>query len=96
MPSTVESATPVTVTVCAVIQLLPVKVSVSTDTVPSVGTSEATDTVTSAVGSVASRTARLALPPASVVVVPEGVVTTTPAVSSSVLVSAIGAIVRPL
>ena len=82
-PSKILSSIPVTVTVCAVFQLAALKTSEAILTVPSLVSLELMGMVTSAVGSELSRTVKFTLPPASVVVVPEGADTVIPAVSSS-------------
>ena len=80
------SSTPVSVTVCAVFQVVAVKVSDEVDTVPSAVFELATPSTTSPVGLVASFTVNAAVPPDSVVRSRDGD-TTNPAVSSSVMVS---------
>ena len=67
-PSTTASFTPVTVTVCAVLQLARVKVTLPGATVPSVVSPLETVIVTFAVGCDASTSWNVAVPPASVVV----------------------------
>ena len=81
------SSWPVRVTVCAVFQVVAVKVSDDGDTAPSVVSELATPSTTSPVGSVSSVTVKVARPPASVVCSRDDVdvagATETPAVSSS-------------
>ena len=66
MPSSTSSSTPVTVTVCAVLQPSTVNVRLSGDTAPSPSSRLATATVTAAEGRVSSATGNVAVPPASV------------------------------
>ena len=68
LPSSRLSSTPVTVTVCGVLQFADVNVSEAGLTVPSVVSLELTAMVTSAVGWLSSTTVKVAVPPASVVV----------------------------
>ena len=85
-PSSNVSSSPVTVTVCAVAQLLDVKVSAAGLTVPSVGSPLSTPMVTFASGLVVRRTVNVAVPsvpPASVVLSPAVGLTVTPGVPVS-------------
>ena len=59
------SCTPVTVTVCAVLQFVPEKVSVDGATVPSLASRLETDTVTFCEDAALSRTGNVAWPPPS-------------------------------
>src|SRR5688572_30146059 len=86
LPSSSESSTPVTVTVCGVLQFAAVNVSDVGETVPSVESLDERPTVTSAVGCAASVTVNVAVPPTSVVGPDDGV-NVNPAVSSSVFVT---------
>ncbi len=79
MPSIWLSSTPLTVTVCGVLQLAVVKVSEPADTPPSVASETDRPTVTLAVGALRSTTENVAVPPPSVVVSPLSGVTTKPA-----------------
>ena len=90
------SSTPVTVTVCGVLQLPVVKVRVAGATVPSVVSLELRPMVTSAVGCEARTTVKVAVPPASVVVRPLVGVTVMPAASLSVVVTLTSAAFSPL
>ena len=90
------SSTPVTVTVCAVLQLPGVKVREAGATVPSVRSLEESPIVTFAVGWVSSTTVKVAVPPDSVVVRPDVGATVNPAVSLSVFVTATSAALKPL
>ena len=87
-----ESSTPVSVTCCAVFQVVALKVSDDGDTVPSAVSELATPSTTFPVGSLASFTENVAVPPPSVV--PSGDDaevdgdSANPAVSSSARVSA--------
>ena len=83
VPSSIESSTPVRVTVCAVSPLTEVNVRLEGDTVPSPVSLEDSPIATSAIGRVFSFTVNDARPPASVVVGPLVGVTATPATSSS-------------
>src|SRR4051812_37434813 len=67
LPSSRLSSTPVTVTVCGVLQLAEVKVNDAGETVPSVVSLELRPIVTLAVGFDVSTTVNVAVPPASVV-----------------------------
>ena len=87
VPSSIESCTPVSVTVCAVCALTEVNVRLEGDTVPSPVSLEDSPIVTSEIGSVFSFTVNDARPPASVVVGPLVGVTVTPATSSSMFVT---------
>ena len=78
-PSKSESSTPVTVTVCAVLQSVTVKVSAAGDTVPSPESLLVRPTLTCADGGVASATWNMSRPPASVVPRSAASVTTTAA-----------------
>src|SRR2546423_474804 len=88
------ASSPVTVTVCAMLQLVASNVSVVSDSVPSVG-SPASVIVTGAVGLLVRATANDADVPASDVVSAVGA-TLKPATSTSVFVTVTGDIVRPL
>ena len=77
-----------TVTDCAMFQSAGVKVSVELDTVPADGSPETTSSTTVPAGALDRVTESVAEPPASVVVVPAGVLTTMLAVSSSTLSNA--------
>ena len=79
LPSIKLSSTPVTVTVCGVLQLAVVKVRLPVDSVPSLLSEELRAIVTLAVGALSSTTLKLAVPPASVVVRPLVGVTVMPA-----------------
>ena len=93
--SAATSSTPATVTVCALSQSPAVNVRVSwapgvpasVSTVPSAGSVLATSSTTAPNGSLARRTVNVAVPPASVVTSPADGDATTPASSSSTLVS---------
>ena len=80
--SSILSLTPVTVTDCGVLQFVVEKTKLATLTVPSVRSLEETGIVTSAVGAESSDTLMVTVPPASVVAVPLGAATDTPAVPS--------------
>ena len=84
-PVAIASSTPVTTTDCATFQSSGVNVSVEVETVPALGSPDTTSSTTLSTGRLDSATDRVAVPPASVVVVPPGAVSTTPATSSSVL-----------
>src|SRR5688572_3947731 len=84
LPSIKLSSTPRIVTVCAVFQLAAVKVSEEVTAVPSVG-SGTMETVTFAVGCVARFTVKVAVAPASLVIIGEVGVRTKAAVSLSSL-----------
>ena len=86
LPSSIGSFTPVTVTVCAVLQFAAVNTSEAVLTVPSLVSRELIGIVTLAVGSESRRTEKVTLPPVSEVVVPEGAETMIAAVSSSWLI----------
>ena len=91
LPSATRSSTPVTVTVCVVLQLAAPKVTLVGETVPSKILLLLRPIITSAVGSLLSLIVKVAVPPASVVTSPEVGVTVNPAVSLSVLVTATSA-----
>ena len=95
-PSTMVSWTPVTVTVWGVWALADVNVSEVGLTAPSVVSLLVSGTVTSAVGTVFSRTVNVAVPPASVVVSPPVGVTVKPGVSLSTMVTSTLGMTRPL
>ncbi len=82
-PSTTTSSTPVTVTVCGVLQFAVVNVRLAGETVPSAALPDATGTVTSAVGCALSAIVKVTEVPGSDVEVPVGVPTVIPATSSS-------------
>ena len=81
------SATPVSVTVWVLFQLLAVKVSVPGLTVPSSVAPLVTATVTLAVGRLASLTVKVSTPPSVTVVAPPLWTTISPTVSSSMVVT---------
>ena len=87
------SSTPLTVTVCVVSQLAVVKLRLAGDTVAAPVSSEDTDTLTSALGCVASFTVKSPLP-ASPTLSMDGL-TTRFAVSLSVMFTSRPAIVMP-
>ena len=67
-PSSTSSLTPVTVTVCGVLQFAGVNVRLPGEATPSLRLLEETGIVTLAEGADSSTTVKVALPPASVVV----------------------------
>ncbi len=89
-----RSSTPVTVTVCGVIQSAAVNVRLAGDTAPSAGLLDTSGTVTSPVGCEFRTTVNVTDVPVSDVEVPVGVPMTIAAVSSSAFVN--GRSGRPL
>ena len=85
-PSTIKSSTPVTVTICGVLQSAAVNARLPELTVPSVVSLFVSRIATLAVGSLFSDTLKVTLPPASLVLPPLAT-TFTPAVSLSIFVS---------
>ena len=94
LPSWIGSSTPVTVTVCAVLQFTFVNVRLTGSTVPSVVSELDSAIVTSAVGWVSSTTVKVSVPSPSVVTSPAVGTTVMPAVSSSLVVAATSAASR--
>src|SRR6187431_2496032 len=95
-PSSTASLTPVTGTVCAMFQVVAVKVSEAGDTVASAMFDDASGTVTSPVGCEVSTIVKVAVEPAASVTTSGPPETVTPAVSSSMVVTLTGAGVLPL
>ena len=95
-PSTIGSATPVTVTVCGWFQLDAANVTLAGETTPSVRSLLEIPIVTPATGWLWSVIANVAVPPASVVTSPDIGVTVMPAASLSALLTATSAASMPL
>src|SRR6186713_2797034 len=95
-PSSTASSTPVTVTVCAIFQVVAVKVSEAGDTVASAIFDDASGTVTSSVGCEVSTIVKVADGPAASVTTSGPPETVIPAVSSSVVVTPTAGGVKPL
>ena len=95
-PSCTASSTPVTVTVWATFQLAAVNVRFAADTAPSALLLLETGMTTSASGWLSRCTAKVAVPPASVVTRPAVGVTVMPATSSSVFFADTSAGLSPL
>ena len=87
LPSITKSLTPVAVTVCVVLQLTVLKVTLDGDTVPSKILLLLRLITTLAIGWVLSTIVKVAVPPASVVTSPEVGLTVIPTKSLSLLVA---------
>ena len=96
LPSSTLSLPPVTVTVCVVLQLAVLKVTLAGDTLPSLVSLLLRLIRTLAAGWVLSLMVKVAVPPASVVTSPEVGVTVNPATSLSLLVTLTSAAFKPL